>query len=105
MVIKAIIKSCELKSNRGARIVEGDEPRSLLLLYPQGQAAEYKQEVQHVVMPISTFKSVAWPAMIYLGTQGRVEQSQVGRTQARRRLTGCGLRRLIQVDSESHLGV
>ena len=60
MVVNAVTKSCGLKRNRGARIVEGDEPRSLLLLYPQGQAAEYKQEVQHVVMPISTFESTTW---------------------------------------------
>ena len=58
MVVKAIIKSCGLKSNRGAWTAGGDESPSLLL-------AEYKQEVQHVVMPTSTFKSVAWPAMIW----------------------------------------
>ena len=42
MVVNAVTKSCGLKSNRGARIVEGDhdEPRSLLL-HAQGRAAEY----------------------------------------------------------------
>ena len=34
MVVKAIIKSCGLKSNRGGWIAEGDESPSLLLLYP-----------------------------------------------------------------------
>ena len=40
-----------------------------------------------------------------LGTQRRVEQSRFGRTQAQRRLAGCGLRRLIKADSESDMGV
>jgi len=40
-----------------------------------------------------------------LGTQKRVESSRFGRTQVRGRLTRCGLRRPIQADSGSHLGV
>ena len=34
MVVKAIIKTCGLKSNRGAWIAEGNESPSLLLLDP-----------------------------------------------------------------------
>ena len=39
---------------------------SCCIRHERGHAAEYKQKVQHVVMPTSTVKSVAWPAMIWV---------------------------------------
>ena len=107
MVVEAIIKSGGLKSNRGGCFAKGDELPSLLLLY---------QSSSEDTLPSTSARSstcrhanfnfqVRCMARHDLGTQRRVEQSRFERTQARRRLTGSGRRRLIQADPESHLGV